>query len=413
MRKKCVVAIALCCMLLLFSGKAYAAEGSMEYFRDDLNYYNAQNMQKSSWANGGEFDCVFSPYNVTFSNGIMSLQLDKTSTAGYKYAGAEYRTRADFGYGSYRVSMKPIKNNGVVSSFFTYTGPAMGTQWDEIDIEFLGKDTTRVQFNFFTNGVSMGGYLYDLGFDASESFHEYGFDWRKDAIIWYVDGKAVYQVTNSQYDLPSTPGRIMMNVWNGKTEFTKYWLKVYDGTAPLTAKYEYIEYRPFADNENDDMVVGDGSTNEDDTIKEKQTGAVSPENWKTYSTPQQFTLESIYGLLRVTRTSEQNQEYASFTGMLSETVTNPTEFRMKYKFLSGAKRILTVYLVDTNNHPTKVLEVDCPRTDYEEHSVVVPLEGIEGEVCRVKILLNSEPKKLDVQKSSRCKAYVADVTVSN
>lgn len=38
--------------------------------------------------------------------------------------------------------MKPTKNTGTVSSFFTYTGPAHGTQWDEIDIEFL-----RPKFN--------------------------------------------------------------------------------------------------------------------------------------------------------------------------------------------------------------------------------------------------------------------------
>ena len=33
-----------------------------------------------------------------------------------------------------------------------YTGPSEGKPWDEIDIEFLGKDTTKVQFNYFTHG---------------------------------------------------------------------------------------------------------------------------------------------------------------------------------------------------------------------------------------------------------------------
>lgn len=529
MTKKCVATMAVCCMLLLFSGSVYAAEGEMEAFHDDFNYYNAQTMQKASWSNGGVFDCIFSPDNVTFSNGMMSLKLDKTSISGYKYAGAEYRTKADYGYGSYRVSMKAIKNDGVVSSFFTYTGPAMGTQWDEIDIEFLGKDTTKVQFNFFTNGVSMGSHLYDLGFDASEGFHEYGFDWSEDAIIWYVDGEAVYQVTSSQYELPSTPGRIMMNVWNGKNEYTKYWLKEYDGTTPLVARYKYMDYRPFEnsnqesaeegtveggtsedgavedgvvdegtsegetvedgvvdDGTSDGGVVDDGTSEggtvedgvvddeasedgvvdgdaaeddiieneiikegviedefikegitedeiiedeviedeviEDEIIKEGitkdevvevQSGTILPESFTTDEVADQYTLESVYGLLRVSRSVKQNKAYAFFTGELTETVTNPTELSMRVKFLGGNKRIMTVYLIDTDNNETKVLEIDYARDDYSEHTIVIPLEEIEGDICQVKFLLNSEPEKLNVETESRCKAYIMDVTVHN
>lgn len=399
MIKRSIFGFTLCFVLLFFSGKAYATEYNYntEVFHEDFNYYNVETMQKSNWPNGGAFDCYFSPNNITFSNGIMKLKLNDTPIGGYKYAGAEYQTKDIFGYGSYRVSMKPIKNDGVVSSFFIYTGPAMGTQWDEIDIEFLGKDTTKVQFGFFTNGVVNGVHLYNLGFDASESFHEYGFDWSEEAITWYVDGKAVYQVTSEQCKLPSIPGKIIMNVWNGRTEDTKYWLNEYDGTTPLTAEYNYISYRPFAE----------------EIPTEQQNGTVSPKNWKTDSTPEQFTLESIYGVLRVTRTPEQNMENAFFIGDLSETVTNPTKLNMKLKFLNGNKRIMTVYLVDTKNNSTKVLEINYPRTDYEEHTIEVPLEGIEGEISQVKIFLNSEPDKLNVKKESRCKAYIMDVSVSN
>lgn len=46
-----------------------------------------------------------------------------------------------------------------------------------IDIEILGKDTTKVQLNYYTDGVGKHEYMYDLGFDSSEAFHTYGFDW--------------------------------------------------------------------------------------------------------------------------------------------------------------------------------------------------------------------------------------------
>ena len=88
--------------------------------------------------------------------------------------------------------MKAANCSGVISSFFTYTNQPV---WDEIDIEFLGKDMTRVQFNYYTNGVGGHEFYFDLGFDASEDFHEYAFDWQRDSITWYIDGKAVYRAT--------------------------------------------------------------------------------------------------------------------------------------------------------------------------------------------------------------------------
>ena len=133
--------------------------------------------------------------------------------------------------------MQAIKNDGVVSSFFTYTGPSDNNPWDEIDIEVLGKDTTKVQFNYYTNGQGNHEYMYDLGFYASEGYHTYGFDWQPDKITWYVDGKAVYSATS---DIPSTPGKIMMNVWPGIG--VDSWLKPFDGTTPLTAKYQWVTY---------------------------------------------------------------------------------------------------------------------------------------------------------------------------
>ncbi len=126
----------------------------------------------------------------------------------------------------------------MVSSFFTYTGPSDGNPWDEIDIEFLGKDTTKVQFNYFTDGKGSHEHLYDLGFDASEEFHKYGFLWQTDSITWYVDGEAVYTATDN---IPQTPSKIMLNTWPGTG--VDSWLNAFDGTVPLTAEYHHIDFR--------------------------------------------------------------------------------------------------------------------------------------------------------------------------
>lgn len=131
------------------------------------------------------FDCVWQPDNVNFDGDGLSLKIDRDADG---YTGGEWRTREYFHYGLYQVRTKAIKNTGVVTSFFTYTGPTDGTKWDEIDIEFLGKDTTKVQFNYFTDGIGNHEFLYDLGFDASEEWHTYGLNGEKTTSLgmWMV-----------------------------------------------------------------------------------------------------------------------------------------------------------------------------------------------------------------------------------
>lgn len=235
--KRAAALIAAAGIMLANAAAAGAATAySGEYFGIGFDWHESDKMEISDgWSNGGMFDCTWSKNNVSFSGGKMNLSITGNRWSGYN--GGEYRTRQVFGFGMYDVSMKPIKNDGVVSSFFTYTGPSDGTVWDEIDIEFLGKDTTKVQFNYYTRGVGNHEYVYNLGFDASQSFHQYGFYWDSRSITWYVDKKPVYTATR---DIPQTPGRIMMNAWNGTG--VDEWLKHYNGVAPLTAQYDWISY---------------------------------------------------------------------------------------------------------------------------------------------------------------------------
>lgn len=116
-----------------------------EYYGFGLDYYETDKMEKADgYSNGDMFsNCTWRAQNVNFNNGCMELSITRDPYGNTPYAGGEYRSRETFGYGMYDVKMKPIKNDGVVSSFFTYTGPTDGTVWDEIDIEFLGKNTNQ------------------------------------------------------------------------------------------------------------------------------------------------------------------------------------------------------------------------------------------------------------------------------
>lgn len=234
MRKKGL--IILCSSLVLWASLTVSAMAATVFW-EPMTYHNTQTWEKADgYSNGGMFNCTWRANNATFtSDGKLRLAL--TSSSYNKFDGAEYRTKFKTGYGLYEVNMKPAKNPGIVSSFFTYTGPSDGTQWDEIDIEFLGKDTTKVQFNYFTNGVGGHEKVIDLGFDASQSYHTYAFNWQPGSITWYVDGVAKYTATSN---IPKTPGKIMMNIWNGTG--VDSWLGPYNGANPLYAYYDWVKY---------------------------------------------------------------------------------------------------------------------------------------------------------------------------
>lgn len=185
------------------------------------------------WHNGQMFNCTWSRNNAVIEGGVMNMSVTKGADGAYY--GAEYRSSSYFGYGFYAVSMKAADCSGVISSMFTYTNSPV---WDEIDIEILGKNMTQVQFNYYTNGVGGHEYLYNLGFDASEDFHEYAFDWREDSITWYVDGTPIYRATEN---IPSHPQQLMMNVWNCK-DYDGWSGKFDESSLPATAQYEWIAY---------------------------------------------------------------------------------------------------------------------------------------------------------------------------
>ncbi len=234
--KKCICVMFSMLMVMLAPVQNGMAAGT--HFGEPFNYHNPEAWEKADgWSNGGMFNCTWRASNVNVNNGLLDLNITNDWSGSKPYAGGEYRTKYKFGYGLYQVSMKPAKNPGIVSSFFTYTGESDGTPWDEIDIEFLGKDTTKVQFNYYTNGVGNHEYLCDLGFDASQGFHTYAFNWQPGYIAWLVDGIEKYRAYDN---IPSHPGKIMLNIWPGIN--VDDWLGAYNGNTGLKASYDWVSY---------------------------------------------------------------------------------------------------------------------------------------------------------------------------
>jgi endo-1,3-1,4-beta-glycanase ExoK len=232
-------ALGLTALLLAASSGAAHALGNT--FFDGLDTYDTARWQKSNgWSNGNPFNCGWRADHVSHSGGFMTLTLDNaTCTAGCSgkpYASGEYQSLDVYGYGKFETRMKAAKSSGIVTSFFIYNG----SPWHEIDIEILGKNTTQIQTNYFTNGVGGHETVINLGFDASAGYHNYAIVWAAGSIKWYVDDVLIHTETGGRGPLPTVPGKIMVNLWPGTG--VDGWLGPFSYTVPLTAKYDWIQY---------------------------------------------------------------------------------------------------------------------------------------------------------------------------
>lgn len=159
-------------------------------------------------------------------------------------SGAEYRTIQSFLYGRFEVRMKSAQGSGIISSFFTYSDQSYGAgNWNEIDVELLGRYSDRVQLNYITGTPGLEVHhiqnCFNFG-NTNQEFHTYAFEWYPDLIVWYVDGKKVHEASDHVKAYMTNAQRIMVNIWASSDvawvgDFNKFIL-------PKYAYYDYVAY---------------------------------------------------------------------------------------------------------------------------------------------------------------------------
>lgn len=196
------------------------------------------------WANGPHQNCTWIDANVRVE-GSVALSLTDKPSADRPYTCAEIQTREFHGYGTYEVRMRSVAAPGTVSAFFTFTGSPHGAQrpHDEIDFEFLGKSPTQVFLNYFARGRKHEQYV-QLPFDATAAANDFAFEWTAEGIRWFANGRLIREELASKgADLPTTPQKIYLSIWNGTGADQEAWLGrfAYPGH-PLVATYEYVAF---------------------------------------------------------------------------------------------------------------------------------------------------------------------------
>ncbi len=168
---------------------------------------------------------MFTPDNVVLrDDGGLKFRLLEEARGDRAFTSGSIATKkspdAKFLYGRFEVEMKPAKVSGTLTAFFLYRFDP----WQEIDLEFLGKDTTKVMVNVFYNPGEEGdlynyGFrgtpvLVDLGFDAAEAFHTYAIEWDPNEIRWFVDDVLIHaRPSGKPTPVPHLPMRFHLNTW--------------------------------------------------------------------------------------------------------------------------------------------------------------------------------------------------------
>ena len=204
------------------------------WYRSDFD--NANHFMKVGWAQD----------HIGFDSEGLSLQISDRPSPTNPHTSGEYQRRGAYGFGRYEVVMRAPRGSGLVTSFFTHTGPYFGDPHDEIDFEVLGKDTRRIYLNWFSDGKEGEPLWHQLGFDAAKDFHLYAFEWTPETIRWYVDNELIYERPEGTQAVPQTPGRIIANLWTGSTYQYK-WHGVPAFDAPVEARYKCMSFRRLDD----------------------------------------------------------------------------------------------------------------------------------------------------------------------
>jgi len=171
---------------------------------------------------GNELDparaVLTSTYPGESSTGFLELTITPSTNP---LEGAEIQTLAGYGYGYYEVRMMPSSVSGGVASFFLIGAPDY--REPEFDIEFLLNAHNQVTFS--NHPGSGGATYYNLGFDPTADFHNYGILWTPGpgpgvaTVADTVDGVIVHSETSANFVASPSGEFIMMNAWSGNANF--------------------------------------------------------------------------------------------------------------------------------------------------------------------------------------------------
>jgi endo-1,3-1,4-beta-glycanase ExoK len=193
----------------------------------------------------------FSATSATVADGILTMSLTSAATGATKpYLGAEVRSTKTITYGKVSARMRFASGSGVVSGLVLFYTPWPNCDWNEIDVEHLGRAPESSQLNAM---VYTGTYnascttsvtpiqeplMANLGFDAETDFHLYDIEWTPTDVKYYADG-VLLRTWTTNIALLKRPMNVLLTIWASSSAS---WAGAVDATtAPSSAELDWIK----------------------------------------------------------------------------------------------------------------------------------------------------------------------------
>jgi endo-1,3-1,4-beta-glycanase ExoK len=219
-------------------------------WQDDFDALDTSLWQAQSFTWDGN-QAQFTPQNVSVASGKLTLSLTSAPSGAAKpYLGVELRSTKTLTYGKVSASMRFAKGSGVVSGLVLFYTPYPNCDWNEIDIEHLGKSSTTSQLNCMiysgtpvpscTTSVTptQDPQVVNLGVDAEAAFHQYDIEWTPAGVQFFVDG-TLQRTWTANISLLKLPLNILLTIWASSSAS---WAGPLDASsAPTSAEVDWIK----------------------------------------------------------------------------------------------------------------------------------------------------------------------------
>ena len=155
------------------------------------------------------------------------------------------QTTKSFGYGTYEARLKTPAGPGLNAAFFTYIGPSQGQPHDEIDFEFLLKDTSRVHTTTFVSGKSGDGEIGNglevaLPYPSDSDFIDVALVWEPGSVSWYFNNELVRTIDVAS-EVPTHEQRIYFSLWGTGT--LSDWMGTFvDPAGPIAMEIDRVAF---------------------------------------------------------------------------------------------------------------------------------------------------------------------------
>ncbi|KAJ2487208.1 transglycosylase [Coemansia sp. RSA 2050] len=187
-----------------------------------------------------KFNVAWCPQNAyqTSNSVVWRLTPDCGTTIIYPW---------DFQYGKIEARVRVSPGSGVVSTILL-AGPDPA---DELDWEWVGKDTWTAQSMYFVKGQRVdpnAAFFHtpgDTPQDMAAGFHNYAIELNKDSVKWYIDDWLTRTLPKLDgVPFPSGASRARMGVWDGSQ--TSGWAGTVDWSkGPFMAEMQWFKFTPY------------------------------------------------------------------------------------------------------------------------------------------------------------------------